>query len=184
MGLFSFFKSRKNAEEPEVTLPEIKEEDFVDNSEPTKDVVSIPYGTGMSIDAVYEFIKKDYEEIGYNEALSNQDSSYKNEKVIMIKGQIKTRIEQVRLRYDGDLRNIKTQIGNSEEEGLANTASILKARQETIMKHLDVMADMESKLENKEDEFYIISSYKRGFKKGLVAQTNTLLNKGKYNDEQ
>ena len=66
MGLLSFlFGSKKDVPvQEEVSskiLPEIKEEDFVDNSDPNEDLYTVHYGTKMPIDAIYAYINRDYE---------------------------------------------------------------------------------------------------------------------------
>ena len=65
MGLLSFlFGSKKDVPvQEEVSskiLPEIKEEDFVDNSDPNEDLYTVHYGTKMPIDAIYAYINRDY----------------------------------------------------------------------------------------------------------------------------
>lgn len=182
MGLFSFFKRGSDNQEiePQKSLPEIREEDFVDNSDPNEEVVSIPYGTRMPIDAIYAFISKDYEQEGYNDAMCNADSSYKDSKKIIIKNELKRLFEQVGLRYKSDLREIEVQINIVEQQGLINTASALKARKDTFLEHMETMSKMEQSLDNGEQQMLsMIDSYERGFLKGLAAKSDTLLRNGK-----
>ena len=59
MGLLSFlFGSKKDVPvQEEVSskiLPEIKEEDFVDNYDPNEDLYTVHYRTKMHIDAIYD----------------------------------------------------------------------------------------------------------------------------------
>ena len=99
-------------EEEKKPLPEIKREDFVDDSDPKEDkgIVYIKYGTGMPIDAVYAYVEKDYEQEGYDDAICNPDSSYKESRKVIIRSGLNRRFEQVRLRYKNDLREIDVQI--------------------------------------------------------------------------
>ena len=119
MSIFSFFTKQTGQQsapalESETTskeianLPEIKKEDFVDDSEPEPEsiYVTIKYGTGMPIDAIYAYIKDDYEQMGYDDAMCNADIQYKESKKEIIINKLKVLFEQVRLRYKGDIRDI------------------------------------------------------------------------------
>ena len=59
--------------------PEIREEDFIDNSEPegnkSEDVYQVAYGTGFAIDLIYGFLKRDFEQKGFDDAMVNPESS-------------------------------------------------------------------------------------------------------------
>lgn len=49
----------KKKKDETLSLPEIKKEDFVDESNPSSDgKITISYGTGMPIDLIYSFLKK------------------------------------------------------------------------------------------------------------------------------
>lgn len=115
MGLLSFlFGSKKDVPvQEEISskiLPEIKEEDFVDNSDPNEDLYTVHYGTKMPIDAIYAYINRDYEQSGYDDAMVNADSTYKDSKKNIIKNELRRLFEQVTLRYRNDLRDIEVQI--------------------------------------------------------------------------
>lgn len=188
MGILSLLFGSKNKENEDQLeenrkkndLPEIKEEDFVDNEDPSNnDIVSIQYGTRMPIDAIYAFINKDHEQQGYDDAMCNADSSYKDSKIIIIKNELNLLFEQVELRYKSDLRQIEVQIDIVQQQGLMNTSSILKARKETFLEHIAVMKNMKSSLEKEEKQMLsMINSYERGFLKGLAAKSDSLLRNG------
>ena len=183
MGLFSSIFGKKEQElVPAIKeLPEVKEDIFVDNSDPVNEPATLHYGTRMPIDAIYTFINKDYEQQGYDDAMCNTDSSYKDSKVSIIKNELKRLFEQVRLRYRSDLREIEVQIGIVEQQGLISTAESLKARKETFLEHMEVMEKMEVSLDNDEPKMLsMIDSYERGFLRGLAAKSDALLKDGKY----
>ena len=181
MGLLSFlFGSKKDVPvQEEVSskiLPEIKEEDFVDNSDPNEDLYTVNYGTKMPIDAIYAYINRDYEQSGYDDAMVNADSTYKDSKKNIIKNELRRLFEQVTLRYRNDLRDIEVQIEIVEQQGLINTASSLKARKDTYIEHMSVMKDMVESLEKEEPQMMsMVKSYERGFLKGLAAKSDLLL---------
>ncbi|MFV0419452.1 MAG: hypothetical protein ACK5KT_12065 [Dysgonomonas sp.] len=183
MGFFSrLFANEQQQpvieEEEKKPLPEIKREDFVDDTDPNEDkgIMYIKYGTGMPIDAVYAYVEKDYEQEGYDDAICNPDSSYKESRKIIIRSGLNRRFEQVRLRYKNDLREIDVQISTVEQQGMMNTSSVLRARRETYSEHLAKIDEMEKRL--KEDDIQLLSmldSYDRGFLRGLAAISQTFL---------
>lgn len=188
MGLFSKIFQKKEgqplviAESENNKLQEVKKAETVEEPEAiTKDnnVGKIQYGTQMPIDIIYAFIERDYENEGYQDALCNPDDSYKESKKAMIKHGLKRLFEQVGLRYKSDLRNIEVQIGIMEQQGMANTASTLQARKDTLLEHLSIMGEMEVALDNEEQKMMsMIKSYERGFLKGLAAKSDLLLRNG------
>ena len=115
MGVFDFFR-RKQAivepiEEQNVLVEEANEE------KPVNNVVTITYGTGKAIDLIYNFLKDDYESKGYDDALTNPDSSYKEMNKAMIKSSLEVKFKQVRRRYQDDLRTIDFHINSRKEAG-------------------------------------------------------------------
>lgn len=104
MGLFDFLKKRvvtsNDDNKQEQSLPEIKKEDFVDESAPidSNNIVMINYGTGMPIDLIYNDLKEDYEQKGYEDALCNPDMSYKEMNQSIIRHNIEIKFEQVILK--------------------------------------------------------------------------------------
>lgn len=183
MGFFSrLFRNEQQQpvieEEEKKPLPEIKREDFVEDSDPDDDkgIVYIKYGTGMPIDAVYAYVEKDYEQEGYDDAICNPDSSYKESRKIIIRSGLNRRFEQVRLRYKNDLREIDVQISTVEQQGLIDTSSSLRARRETYSEHLAMIDEMEKKLEKNDIQLLsMLDSYNRGFLRGLAAISQTFL---------
>ena len=188
MGLFTKIFEKKEgqpvvaAENESNRLPEVNKSETVDEPESTmkdNNVVKIQYGTQMPIDIIYAFIERDYENEGYQDAMCNPDDSYKESKKAMIKHGLKRLFEQVGLRYKSDLRNIEVQITIMEQQGMANTASTLQARKDTLLEHLTKMGEMEVALDNEEQKMMsMIKSYERGFLKGLAAKSDLLLRNG------
>ena len=107
MKLFGFLNSRsaKAVEENEM-LPQIEaiegtnDEDtssIEEGKREASNIVTITYGTGMPIDVIFNFVRKDYENEGYNDALISTDPTYKSTKEGMIRNDLKTLFTQVRL---------------------------------------------------------------------------------------
>lgn len=185
MGLFNWGFFRSNPVEQEFRVederPEIREEDFIDNSDPNENnqenVYHVAYGTGFPIDAIYGFIKRDFEQKGFEDAMVNPENSYKESGMLLVKNELKQLFEQVRLKYRGDLRQLQVQIDNMQKQGLPFQAANLIARKETFEEHMQKIDDMEKKLENKDASMMTpIYTYERGFLKGLSAKSDIILN--------
>lgn len=178
MGFFDLFR-KKSVEEQTIqqqAMPEIPRATFVDDGEPMQDNSNAGYLTGMPIDAIYAFINRDYEQKGYDDAMSDIDGTYMSAKKEIIKNELKRLFEQVSLCYRADIRNIQTHIGVVSAQGLTDTASRLKARLETYNEHLDVIKQMEEDLNNNAPHMLsMIDCYERGFRRGITAKSDILL---------
>lgn len=173
MGLFSWFKTKqeKATELTTNVLPEIKKEDFVDDSDPKKNnSITITYGTGMPIDLIYSFLKEDYETKGYDDALSNPDVSYKEKNKSIIKSNLEIKFRQVRLKYVDILRVIDFHISSRRQAGLVDLVRELENKKETFEHHLEELNKMEQDFA-KEEPYMVgmLLSYDKGFLRGLAA---------------
>ncbi|MDR0939961.1 MAG: hypothetical protein LBN29_11560 [Mediterranea sp.] len=185
MGLFSFlFGSSKAAESTVIkendNLPEIKREDFVDDSDPEKDdgIIRIAYGTGRAIDLIYAFLDKDYESKGYDDALCNPDSSYKEMNVKGIKSKFYVMLKRIITKYDDDLRQVEFHIDSRRQLGLIDLVKQLESEKDTLKSHKELLLEMRagSEEENLDPLINILTSYERGFLRGLAAKTIETLN--------
>ena len=91
MGVFDFFRRKQAVVEPiieqDVLVNETNEE------KPVNNIVTITYGTGKPIDLIYNFLKDDYESKGYDDALTNPDTSYKEMNKSMIKSSLEIKFK-------------------------------------------------------------------------------------------
>lgn len=177
MGLFDLFKKRQTEQlaNPEIksALPEIKEEDFIDNSEPSDQSnlsYSVEYGSKLPIDIIYSFLKDDYENKAYNDAITNPDKSYKETNLAIIRSSLEIKFKQVSLKYDDMLREIDFHIQTRSQAGLTDLVELLKYRKETYLKHVEEIQKM--KIDLDKEELYMIGlfkSYEVGFTRGLAS---------------
>ena len=117
MGVFDFFRRKPVViEEPTIEQNVLVEE--TNEEKPVNSKITITYGTGKAIDLIYNFLKDDYESKGYDDALTNPDSSYKEMNKAMIKSSLEVKFKQVRRRYEDDLRTIDFHINSRKEAGL------------------------------------------------------------------
>lgn len=179
MGFFDLFKKRAPAptELPEETraspLPEIKEEDFIDRSDPTEETTttySVEFGSKLPIDIIYGFLKEDYENKAYNDALTNPDKSYKDANLAIVRSNLEIKFKQVFLKYEDMLRDIGFHIHSRGQAGLTDIVELLRSKQNTYEKHMEELKKMKEDLDS--GELYmtgIFKSYEVGFTRGLAS---------------
>ena len=140
-------------------------------------IITIKWGTGMPIDVIFNFIHKDFEEEGYQDALVNSDLQYRETKEAIIRNDLKMLFKRISLRYKRDIREINVQIGNAQKVFAEKSASLLQARKDTYEEHLAEIVEMESLLDANDPKMLtMIESYRRGFLKGIAAVTLKFIN--------
>lgn len=139
-------------------------------------LVTITWGTGMPIDVIFGFIHKDFENEGYNDAIVVSDLKYGETKENIIRNDLKMLFKRVTLRYRHDIRKIDVQIKNAQEAYILSVVSELEAQRDTYEEHLAEIAEMERLLEADDPKMTkMIESYRRGFLKGIAAQTTKFI---------
>lgn len=174
MGLFDFF-SRSSIPVKDASteaLQEIKNKDIEDHTEAPLpgNTSAIAYGTKMPIDLIYNYLREDYEDRGYKDALCNPDNMYKNMNKDLIKSNLEILFKQVMLKYKDDLRIVDFHIKTRSDAGLVDVVEQLKTRKETLHEHMEQLQEMREALSNNEPHMTgMLVSYERGFMRGLAA---------------
>ncbi|MFV0391219.1 MAG: hypothetical protein ACK5KP_04950 [Paludibacteraceae bacterium] len=177
MRFFDFFrmKSTKNEDtaDKDENLPDIEEDDFVDRSDPIdheNSSQSVEFGSKLPIDLIYAYLKEDYEQKAYNDALTNPDKYYKEMNLEIIKSNLDVKFMQVELKYNDLLREISFHIKSRSEAGLTDIVELLRTNENTYKNHLEILHQMKKDLANKESYMMgIFKSYEVGFTRGLAS---------------
>lgn len=176
MGFLDLFRKKSEIQgynpEQKENLSEIREVDFVDNSEPAElqKSNSGEFAYKLPIDVIYGFLKEDYESKAYHDALTNPDKSYKETNMVIIRSNLEVKFKQVMLKYEDMLRDISFHIQSRTQAGLTDIVELLKSKKETYEKHLEELKRMKQDLDN--NELYmtgIFKSYEVGFTRGLAS---------------
>ena len=155
-------------EEPTIEQNVLVEE--TNEEKPVNSKITITYGTGKAIDLIYNFLKDDYESKGYDDALTNPDSSYKEMNKAMIKSSLEVKFKQVRRRYEDDLRTIDFHINSRKEAGLIELVKELETKKEILLQHVKELNTMEKDFMDEAPYMMgMLYSYERGFLRGLAA---------------
>jgi len=97
MAIFKLFN--KKQEENEQVIPEVTDsaqsnvqsdesDSQNENEDEKKRMITITWGTGMPIDVIFNYIHKNFEEDGYQDALINQDITYRDSKITIIRNDL------------------------------------------------------------------------------------------------
>ena len=175
MKIFSLFSRKQEGNEqliPDVAenaqVQENDEDSQNENEDEKKRMITITWGTGMPIDVIFNFIHKNFEEEGFQDALVNQDITYRDAKVTIIRNDLEMLFKRITLRYKSNIREVTVRIENSRKAFALGAASDLEARLATYEEHLTEIMEMENQLANNDPKMTtMIESYKRGFLKGV-----------------
>ncbi|MBQ3631424.1 MAG: hypothetical protein II949_09325 [Prevotella sp.] len=179
MAIFNWFGVKPNGNtevtpKEEVSSEEISNPDEV-STENGKDahenhLITITWGTGLPIDIIFNYIHKNFEEEGFQDALVNCDITYRDAKERIIRNDLEMLFKRIILRYKNDIREIDVNIKNANQAYALAAAGRLQARKETFEEHLLEINEMQSLLEKNDPKMLtMIESYRRGFQKGMAA---------------
>jgi hypothetical protein len=181
MKLFSLFNSKKVAnsdldpvnidkeqdvnEEEQISMEETKDEE-------KKNLITITWGTGMPIDVIFNFIHKNFEEEGFQDALVNSDITYRDTKVKIIRYNLEMLFTRITLRYKSDIRMVDSKMDNAREAFALGAVAKLDSLKHTYEEHLTEIENMKELLDANDPKMTtMIESYRRGFMKGVTAAT-------------
>lgn len=184
MTLFNLFNDKKVANSDVDMVPvEINDELDVNNENESpveapkeedgkKNLITITWGTGMPIDVIFNFIHKNFEEEGFQDALVNQDVAYRDIKEKIICNDQDMLFKRIVLRYKNDIREVEIKIDNARKAYALTAAARLDSLKQTYEEHLSEIKEMQDLFAAEDPKMMtMIESYRRGFLKGITAST-------------
>lgn len=184
MALFNWFG--KKPEENEEVNPEVVETTELqtndsdspkENEDDKKRLITITWGTGLPIDVIFNFIHKNFEEEGFQDALVNCDITYRDAKEKIIRNDLEMLFKRIILKYKSDIRVVNVKIDNAHKALAIAAAADMEALRATYEEHLTEIQEMQSLLETNDPKMTtMIESYRRGFLKGIAANTVNFIN--------
>ena len=185
MALFGLFgtKPKENVE----MIPELTENVQGEGNEETaspeeekkdeKHLITITWGTGMPIDVIFNFIHKNFEEDGFQDALVNCDITYRDAKEKIIRNDLEMLFKRIILKYKSDIRVVNVKIENAHKALALAAATDLEALRATYEEHLTEIQEMQLLLDANDPKMTtMIESYRRGFLRGIAANTVNFIN--------
>lgn len=185
MALFGLFGTKPN--ENVEMIPELKENVQGEGNEKNvspeeekvdeKRLITISWGTGMPIDVIFNFIHKNFEEEGFQDALVNCDITYRDSKEKIIRNDLEMLFKRIILKYKCDIRVVNVKIENAHKALALSAAADMEALRTTYEEHLTEIHEMRSQLEANDPKMLtMIESYRRGFLKGISANAVNFIN--------
>lgn len=186
MGLFDIFnRQRPNGHSHAMTIdsviPDIPESTFIEKEAPEKEQTEekavAPLNGGIHL--LYEFLDKNFETKGYNDALINPDTTHLDQNVIALKNDLERSIRKVKTFYEDFIRQINFHITSRSRSGMIDTVEELTVKKEIAESHIAQVKEIEEQAKINEGVGHgIIISYTRGFRNGLAAiSSHMILNK-------
>lgn len=177
MGLFSIFNRQNRYAASHLNAsggksPEIPEETFIEKEKPKtesgEEKQFIPVEGGIY--QLYQFLERNYEAKGYDDALINPDATHLEQNISALKNDLERSIRRVKTFYEDFIREINFHITSRSRSGMIDTVEELTAKKETAETHITQVIEIEEQAKNNQGVGYgIIISYTRGFKNGLAA---------------
>ena len=126
----------------------------------------------MPIDVIFNFIHKNFEEEGFQDALVNSDITYRDTKVKIIRYNLEMLFTRITLRYKSDIRMVDSKMDNAREAFALGAVAKLDSLKHTYEEHLTEIENMKELLDANDPKMTtMIESYRRGFMKGVTAAT-------------
>lgn len=185
MKILNLFSSKKVANSDVVPVNadnvENEQESIMTTEHPEEEkksnIVTIKWGTGMPIDVIYNYIHKNLEDDGYQDALVNQDIAYRDTRISIIRNDLKMLFNRISLCYKKNIREAQVRMDNSRKAFALSAASNLEAQLATYEEHLAEIEEMKQLFDDNDAKMLtMIESYKRGFLKGINAATMDFIN--------
>jgi len=185
MGLFNYFNrdqpkssnlnGNNHLVESKEVRPDIPENIFIqtenipDNSDTEQKVKSTENG----ITLLFEFLEKNYESKGYDDALINPDNTHLEQNIEALKNDLQRTIRKIKTYYQDFIREINFHIESRSRVGMIDTVEELTVKKQTAEEHIQLILEIEEDAKNNLGLGQgMIISYTRGFRNGLAAISN------------
>jgi len=182
MSLFNFLKNNSENTIEEIFTPnsittqnsqEIPENIFIEKEKHTdqsteKKNISTVSENGINL--LFQFLEKNHESKGYDDALINPDNTHLETNIEALKNDLERTIRKIKIYYEDLIREINFHITSRSRSGMIDTVEELTVKKETAESHIKQIIEIEKAAENDKGPAQgTILSYTRGFKNGLAA---------------
>lgn len=181
MGLFNFFNRRESNSNGlenqnnnnQQNLPEIPENVFLEKDKPLNTAAEENVRqnqTENGISLLFQFLEKNHESKGYDDALVNPDNTHLEQNIEALKNDLERTIRKIKTFYEDFIREIKFHISSRSRSGMVDTVEELSIKKDTAESHIKQIIEIEQDAKNGKGVGQgVIISYTRGFRNGLAA---------------
>lgn len=182
MGLFTFFNRKGiKANDKSIITPITEQEDLLEipenvflekekpeNNEGYERNSSTPTENGINL--LFQFLEKNHEGKGYDDALINPDNTHLEQNIEALKNDLERTIKKLKIFYEDFIREINFHIATRKRSGMVDTVEELTVKRETAENHIKQITEIENDAKNNKGVGQgVIISYSRGFRNGLAA---------------
>lgn len=181
MGLFNFFNRRESNSNgfenqnntKQQNSHEIPENVFIEKDKPlntaTEENVK-QNSTENGINLLFQFLEKNHEGKGYDDALVNPDNTHLEQNIEALKNDLEMTVIKIKTFYEDFIKEINFHIVSRSRSGMVDTVEELTVKKETAESHIKQIIEIEDDAKNcKGVGQGVIISYTRGFRNGLAA---------------
>lgn len=123
-----------------------------------------------TIELLFDFLDKNHENKGYEDALMNPDTKHLDQNIEALKNQLERTIRRVKTFYEDFIKEIDFHIDSRGRSGMVDVVDELKMKKSIAESHISKVLEMEGEHKNNiGDSQGMIISYTRGFMNGLSA---------------
>lgn len=185
MGLFNYFNRKQSnnnnsngnieSETRQTINPEISEKIFIQTEKfpenNSKEQQTVNQENGISL--LFEFLEKNYESKGYDDALINPDNTHLEQNIQALKNDLERTIRKIKTYYQDFIREINFHIESRARIGMVDTVEELSVKKYTAEEHINQILEIEIDAKNNTGLGQgMLISYTRGFRNGLAAISN------------
>lgn len=172
MSFFNFIRRPQPAPEKPPAQTTIPESLFIE-----KDAEK-PASTDANIHLLNDFLARNLESRGFDDALINPDSSNMQENILSVKNEFERTVKTVRQFYADFIREIDFHIDSRSRRGMVDVVEELQMKKTVALTHIERVDQIYADAQEERGEYQgIIISYTRGFKNGLAAISQSVINK-------
>lgn len=149
---------------------DIPEHVFIDNEQELIPKNYNPLKSENNIELLFDFLDKNHETKGYDDALMNPDVNHMEQNIQALKNQLERTIRRVKTFYEDFIKEIDFHIDSRSRSGMVDVVDELKMKKSIAESHVQKVLDIEVEAKsNTGDSQGMIISYTRGFMNGLSA---------------
>jgi hypothetical protein len=180
MGLFNIFSKKNghpNGQEAlssvsSVNNTDIPESVFIEKEkQPSENRSNSVFNRPeFGINFLWDFLDRNFEQKGYDDALINPDGTHLQQNITAIRNDMERTVRKVKTFYEDFIRDIDFHIGSRGRSGMIDTVEELTAKKITAEEHIKQVIEIEEQAKKNEGVgMGVIISYTQGFKNGLAA---------------
>jgi hypothetical protein len=126
----------------------------------------------LDLQTLYHHLGQNLERNGYEDALTNPDTSYMEEQIQYIYNELGLLIAKIKTYYANHIRNIDFHIDTRKRCGMIETVDELLSYKQTVLEAIQKVSEIETDMSKGVGVSQnLMLSYRRGFRNGFAAIT-------------